>query len=270
MFLRIVCVQYKDKLYVSEQGIPTGVSCGTTLANLALLHRELQFTRMLSFDCILYRRYIDDMIALFVHLDFVQAHAMITTFTENAFPGMKINFQFSTVGLPFLDVFVDVGLRTNLYRKPFIRKYLPYHSAHPRHIMRGWIKAELIRFKRICDSRERYVFHRKQCFLNLSSYHGYPMSFLDSIRAPWKIRATVRYFTKQTRAEKKQDMDDVLIVHGTYIPTKNKVPKLIFRSGEQQCVQDVIQESLPLLPEKVHFKKIIVAWSLPSFKFSQI
>jgi hypothetical protein len=70
-------------------------------------------------------------------------------------------------------------LSTRLFKKPMNRHlYIPWSSAHPPHVKRGFVKAELTRLAIVCSEIEYFVDARNNFYGNLRR-RGYPPQTLE-------------------------------------------------------------------------------------------
>jgi len=91
-------------------------------------------------------------------------------------PGLVLDWVTSQE-LPFLDVFVHFHGQSICVRPHAKRlnhyQFLPWSSAHPRHVKKGTIKAELLRAAH-SSAKESYSLERREAFRKILSIRGYP------------------------------------------------------------------------------------------------
>ena len=122
-----------------------------------------------------FRRFIDDMIALFVG-DKNQAEEFVKKLNSLE-PGITFTFEWSDKNINFLDVrleVVDGKVKTNLFIKPTNPQlYLHYHSNHPSHVFTAIPYGQAIRIRTICSEPEFVGPHLENLKMKLLN-RGYP------------------------------------------------------------------------------------------------
>jgi hypothetical protein len=166
----------------------------------------------------LYNRYIDDILCLFYG-----SEANLIEFQKNVKLGsLTIKWDCSKEKNEFLDIEVlkrrnhlqPTRLVTRLFRKPMNRfLYIPWSSAHPLHVKKAFVKAELTRFAMINSEVEYFADARKQFYGNLRR-RGYPSQVLDN----WFTQ--VRYSERQIILSPPKEKPDLapLMLAGQYNP----------------------------------------------------
>lgn len=176
--------QFDETIYRQKEGIAMGTNAAVQLANLYLA--KLLDPHIRSYPSVsTYARYIDDIFLLFDGNE--QELGDLEAFANTLIPGIKLTMAYSAKSIPFLDVLITLdnfgALHTSLYRKPMNRfLYIPYHTCHPQATLRGYIYGELLRFKRICSTKDAFseaALHFYGCLLT----RNYPRSFLTPIFA---------------------------------------------------------------------------------------
>jgi hypothetical protein len=135
---------------------------------------------------------------------------------------LTIKWDCSKVRNEFLDIEIlkrrnhlqPVHLVTRLFRKPMNRfLYIPWSSAHPLHVKKAFVKAELTRFAMINSEAAYFADARVQFYGNLRK-RGYPPQELDA----WFNQ--VHYSERQiilSPTEEKPDLAPLMLA-GQYNP----------------------------------------------------
>ena len=155
---------------------------------------------------ILYKRFIDDIFALFASL--AEAQAFITQLNA-VHPSFKITAIYDSTSVNFMDLVIYKGshfpfsclLDTKVYTKPnnpFL--YLPFNSAHPLAVKKGFIKGRLISLVRSSSTFEAYLQERLKLVQRLTS-RAYPFSFLQPILASVTYAQREKYLESKSRHE---------------------------------------------------------------------
>jgi hypothetical protein len=177
------------ELYHQTQGVAMGTSCAPLLANLVVAKQERskivhQGGVPRDRRVLLYLRYMDDILAL-VYGD----EKDVTDVSNNSLKldGFNVTWSYSKTRTVFLDLEIlevpsiyGLQLHTRVYRKPMNRfLYIPWSSAHPDTVKKGFVKAELTRFVTNC-SLERYYVETASFFRYCLRRRGYPKETLDN------------------------------------------------------------------------------------------
>ncbi len=168
---RTVYFRFQNSLYSQVCGIAMGLPCGPALANLYMCHWEE--THKVASGFLFYQRYLDDVFAV----DFTADHTSLVQA-----PGLVLDWVCSTE-VSFLDVFVhfhgqDICVMPHTKRLNHYQ-YLPWSSAHPFHVKKGMVTAELRRAS-YTSAKEQYFVDRSRDLFDLLRLRGYPSSVLSS------------------------------------------------------------------------------------------
>jgi hypothetical protein len=173
---------YNGQLFHQINGLAMGTACAPVVANLYAAFYEHKARVVHQDGVLLYVRYIDDILCLFQGTE-----AQVTAFASGLSIGpLRITWSRSLYRKEFLDIELvrlpHMGLRavhTRLYRKQMNRHlYIPWSSAHPLHVKKGFVKAELTRFTMLCSTFEYFADARKEFYGNLRR-RGYPPQTLN-------------------------------------------------------------------------------------------
>ncbi len=171
--------QFADNVYQQTEGIAMGTNCACTLANLYLAHK-LDVHLQRHPQVLAYGRYIDDIILVWNSTQ--TALSAFTAWASTLVPGIELTGSSSSTNIAFLDVSFSIrgqAITYSPYAKPLNKYlYLPFHSSHPRAMLRGWLKGEAIRLLRHSPSPGIFSLEIKLFKARLAA-RGYPKAFID-------------------------------------------------------------------------------------------
>lgn len=208
---------FQDQTWKQLGGLAMGTSCAPVLANIYAASFERHKIVGLS-GVSLYNRYIDDILCIFIG-----SLERLTAFQKKVKLGsLVVKWDCSKLKNEFLDIEIlriqnrmEPGhLATRLFRKPMNRfLYIPWSSAHPLHVKKAFVKAELIRFAIVSSEVGYFAEARKQFYGNLRR-RGYPPQILDA----WFTQ--VCYSQRQVLLAPKKEKEEQapLMLAGQYNP----------------------------------------------------
>jgi len=173
---------YRGQTFRQVKGLAMGTSCAPVLANIYAAYFERKARVVHREGVLLYVRYIDDILCLFQGTK-EEAVAFTQKFRLGS---LEVRWDASPLRKEFLDIELirgsqPLGLRachTRLFRKEMNRfLYIPWSSAHPSHVKKGFVKAELTRFAIICSTPVFFAEARQEFYGNLRR-RGYPAKTL--------------------------------------------------------------------------------------------
>lgn len=174
---------YQGQTFRQIKGLAMGTSCAPVLANIYAAYFERKARIVHQEGVLLYVRYIDDILCLFQGTKKAAAR-----FAEVFRLGhLEVRWSVSSLRNEFLDIELirgnqQLGLRvceTRLFRKELNKHlYIPWSSAHPLHVKKGFVKAELTRLAIISSKNEFFAEARKEFYGNLRR-RGYPPQALN-------------------------------------------------------------------------------------------
>jgi len=208
---------FQDQIWKQQGGLAMGTSCAPVLANIYAASFE-RHKIIGSPGALLYNRFIDDILCIFKgNLE------RLTAFQKKVKLGsLVVKWDCSKLKNEFLDIEIlriqnrlqPSHLATRLFRKPMNRfLYIPWSSAHPLHVKKAFVKAELIRFTIVSSQVEYFADARRQFYGNLRR-RGYPPQMLDA----WFTQ--VYYSQRQIFLAPRKDAEDQapLMLTGQYNP----------------------------------------------------
>lgn len=172
---------YRGQCFHQIKGLAMGTACAPTVANIYAAFYEHKAKVVHQDGVLLYKRYIDDILCLFQG-----TKEEVATFVQGFSLGtLEVTWSISSLRNEFLDIELlrrtssSRVVDTRLFRKQMNRHlYIPWSSAHPLHVKKGFVKAELTRLAIICSKNEYFVEARQEFYGNLRR-RGYPPQSLD-------------------------------------------------------------------------------------------
>jgi len=173
---------YRGQTFRQMKGLAMGTSCAPVLANIYAAYFERKAKVVHREGVLLYVRYIDDILCLFQGSK-EEVGSFVSEFRLGT---LEVRWSISSKRNEFLDIELMRGMQlgghlcqTRLYRKEMNRHlYIPWSSAHPLHVKKGFVKAELSRFAILC-SQPRYFADARQEFYGNLRRRGYPAKTLN-------------------------------------------------------------------------------------------
>ena len=158
-----------------------GTPFAVTIANAFMYYHEKDIVEQYSSYLTLYRRFIDDIFAIWVGpkdtlLEFLDA-------LHNKTERIKLTYCISDSSISFLDLFLYRDASSNVLQFSTFQKpqnkyfYIPYESFHPSSNKRAFIKGELMRYARASSSFKSFSETREK-FWKRQRVRGYPFRFL--------------------------------------------------------------------------------------------
>jgi len=192
-----LCIEYNyfnygGNSYFQLDGIPMGINFAVAFANLAMFvliesdKRLLKFKNQIKY----WGRYLDDCNGIWKG---DRASFEVFFKTINSI-NPKIKFTCGEFGRKciFLDLEASINsentISFKLFQKPLNKYlYIPFSSSHPTATKKGWIKGELIRFRRNNSTYEDFLKSSHWFYLRLRR-RGYPDWFLHNIFLNFKYQ----------------------------------------------------------------------------------
>jgi hypothetical protein len=175
--------RFQDQVWKQLEGLAMGTACAPCLANIYAGFYERQLRIPMYKGVRTYMRYIDDIALIFEGTE----EELMDFLSKVKLGTLTINWSFSQVKKEFLDIEI-MNLRlptgsviaTRLFKKPMNKHlYIPWSSAHPLHVKKAFVKAELIRFT-IVSSRVEYFAEACRSFYGNLRRRGYPPQTLEN------------------------------------------------------------------------------------------
>jgi hypothetical protein len=136
-----------NKIYQQIHGTAMGTPLAVVYANLVLTRWEY---KIFDLDILLYKRYIDDIFTICHKKD----TDVIISILNSQCPTIQLDLSSISKGIQgtFLDLdikldYADHKISHKLYQKSINRyMFLPQTTAHPKHMLENFVKAEVRRF----------------------------------------------------------------------------------------------------------------------------
>ncbi|KAL2094171.1 hypothetical protein ACEWY4_011483 [Coilia grayii] len=225
--------EFNGKFYLQTCGCAMGRKYSPSYADIYLARWEEQAFRQCEKTPLIYKRYLDDLFGIWTHSEEDFNHFIQILNSQH--PKIKLKQNLQPICVEFLDTVVfqistpegASKLATRVYFKDTDRHALLHRrSFHPRHTFRGLIKAQLIRFHRICTYK-KHVDEATAILFEALYPRGYSKRFLRTIK------------------------DDVALTFARD-PSEYRVRRDV---GQSQIIPLVITYATDIM----HFKKRIVA-----------
>ena len=180
--------EFYDKFYLQICGCAMGRKYSPSYADIYLARWEEKAFSMCQKTPLVYKRYLDDLFGVWTHSE-EDFNAFINVL-NNQHPKIKLKQNLQPSQVEFLDTVVfqiptpegASKLATRVFFKETDRHALLHkQSFHPRHTFKGLIKAQLIRFHRICTFK-KHVEEATKTLFNALYPRGYSKRFLRTIK----------------------------------------------------------------------------------------
>jgi len=236
---------YRGQTFRQMSGLAMGTSCAPVLANIYAAYFERKARVVHRNGVLLYVRYIDDILCLFQGTK----EEAVAFAQEFRLGNLEVRWDVSFLRKEFLDIELIRGnqqldlrvCHTRLFRKEMNRfLYIPWSSAHPLHVKKGFVKAELSRFAIICSKPEYFAEARQEFYGNLRR-RGYPAKTLIEWfqQVQYDSRAAILLPKKQ------DEKFSPLMLSGHYNPVWDYVDvKEVLNAARQFWVKEELPSSL--------------------------
>jgi hypothetical protein len=177
-------IEFENEIFQQENGAAMGSPMIPPYANIFMymLERNTVNKHSESGFLLLYKRFIDD-ILVFTKDDGPLLKNLIDDL-NNINPKIKLTWTNKSTNCNFLDINLFCSennvVHSNVYQKPLnMYAYLPFHSYHTPGQKKGFIKAEALRYSRICSRKNDFL--KMITLLNIRLLRrGYPLKFIES------------------------------------------------------------------------------------------
>src|SRR5205807_4471993 len=176
-------ISFEKRIFQQKDGAAMGSPMIPPYANIYMfmLERDTVHKYMELGILKLYRRYIDDILVIVQNKD-NQSFLSLQRDLNNIHSKIKLTWTEQSQKCNFLDLTIWINpqnhIHTNVYQKPLnIYAYLPFHSYHTDSQKHGFIKAEALRYARICSQRKDFDNIIELLKIRLQR-RGYPLKFI--------------------------------------------------------------------------------------------
>jgi hypothetical protein len=174
---------FQEDIWKQLNGLAMGTSCAPVLANIYAAFFERRCHATTSSGVLMYVRYIDDILCIFQGTK----NELMDYLASIRLGPLTINWSYSATKKEFLDLEImriqgptGPRLGSRLFKKTMNRHlYIPWSSAHPLHVKKAFVKAELIRFAIVSSEVGYFAEARSQFYGNLRR-RGYPPQALEN------------------------------------------------------------------------------------------
>lgn len=175
--------QFDNKFYLQIKGTAMGKKFAPAYANIFMAEWETSALAGCEKKPLHYFRYLDDIWGVWHHTQEEFGEFLSALNRHN--PSIKLKSTINSGSVDFLDTTTFKGehfqATNNLDVKVFFKEtdshaLLHKSSFHPRHIFKGLLKSQLLRFHRICTHRGDFLEATRTLFRALST-RGYSRSF---------------------------------------------------------------------------------------------
>ena len=148
--------EFNDQYYIQTSGTAMGTRMAPALANIFMSHFEQHHLKQAPMQPLLWKRYIDDILAIFVCTD--KELRNFHEWLNSLHPTIKFTMETNDKGITFLDTFISI--QDNRFRiRPHTKKtdtkqYIHPRSCHPPHTIKAIPYSQALRIKRICTDKE--------------------------------------------------------------------------------------------------------------------
>jgi hypothetical protein len=235
---------FQEQVWKQIGGLAMGTSCAPVLANIYAAFYE-RHKIVNAKGVLLYVRYIDDILCIFKGTE----KARMAFQQKCKLGSLTITWDCSETENEFLDLEIlriqnQLGsfLVTRLFRKPMNKfLYIPWSSAHPLHVKKAFVKAELTRFVMVSSEVGYFAESRRQFYGNLRR-RGYPPQILEN----WFTQ--VDYSQRRIILDNLVQEDDIapLMLTGQYNPVWEyiNVNEIIMKARRAWNLEKELPETL--------------------------
>ncbi len=211
--------QFGGLTFKQKNGTAMGTPPAPPYATIYYGKYEAEILETHKNSLLLYRRFIDDVLGIFLLSDDpsdTQARWETLQNDMNKSPGLSWEFSELTDRLDFMDLNLHLTngkITTSLYEKPMnLHLYIPPHSAHPPGLMPGIVFGSIFRIYTLCSNDQDRRLRTKIFFQRLLS-RGYKADKIRSLFAKAITRGQ-----NYTGPEKKSMPHSRVILHLQYHP----------------------------------------------------
>jgi hypothetical protein len=151
---------FDGKFYKQIKGLAMGTPLAPPIANIFMAFLEKRtFLSRRGLCPVIYVRFLDDIFVLQILKNI--PYDVLRKALCNMHPSIKLTFQSSLIEIAMLDLVIYRAgdrLLHRVHQKALNRYlYISPRSCHPPHVMRGFIRTELIRYARNCSERLHFL-----------------------------------------------------------------------------------------------------------------
>ena len=176
--------QFNGECFLQVKGTAMGKKFAPAYANIFMADWEEKALEKCSRKPLIYLRYLDDIWGIWTYSRDLFQEFVNTLNAQNS--SIQLTAVLHTEKIDFLDTTVFKGKefkRTGIldvkvfFKETDTHALLHFNSHHPKHTFAGIVKSQLLRFNRICTTKEHFFAATKTLFAALLK-RGYYRSFL--------------------------------------------------------------------------------------------
>ena len=155
--LKSTVFQFNGKYYKQIQGTPMGSSVSVALAEATMQHVEKEIFKNDTFNILVWKRYVDDVIAVIPR----EKENDVVTYINSINPHIQFTSEpEQNSKIPYLDLLIERNrngsLNFSVYRKPtHTNRYLDYHSNHAKHQKLSVVRSLKDRANNLCSDEKK-------------------------------------------------------------------------------------------------------------------
>jgi len=206
-------IEFADSFWLQIKGTAMGCPAAVVFAQIFMFAVESSVIARIK--PLLYKRFIDDVFAICRSRS--EAENLITCLNQ-VNPNIHLTFQISDSSVDFMDLTIFKGpqftstskLDTRLFVKKLNRfLYLPFTSAHPLPVKKGFIRGELIRIIRASSSFKLYLEDRAKFIAHLR-VRGYPFRLIKEVCQSVAYKQRHQWLQERKSGKKKNQIPLIL------------------------------------------------------------
>lgn len=179
--------EFNNEYFLQICGTAMGKKYAPSLANIYLLEFDYNAIKNSFILPDSYFRFLDDIFFIWTGTEgqLLEYNEYLNTLV----PGITINLEYHTQQVNFLDITIyknnNINEKTELLTKVFFKstdshQLLHTNSFHPKHVCRGILKSQFIRFKRLSSSFSEYS-NTSNILIQHLKHRGYTYSYMNNL-----------------------------------------------------------------------------------------
>lgn len=256
---------FNEKFYLQIKGTAMGKRFAPAYANIFMANWEQEAILKCKNKPFCYFRYLDDILGIWTGS--MEEFQEFFNILNSHDPSIKLKLEIKKKSIQFLDTTIFKGpqflvtgeLDIKVFFKPTdTHSLLHKNSFHPSHTFRGIVKAQLMRFYRICTRREDFLEAVKTLFKALSK-RGYTRTFL-------------RFCFKNFQNKKDKNLAKKIPLITTFSSTSTKLNRVWKTNfGKILKPKKIVQNSIPISAYRRNrnLKDWLVCAKLPSLNWKK-
>ena len=264
--------QFGDTFWHQKTGAAMGTPPACNYANLFFACHEYKTVPKFKSNLLLYKRYIDDIIGIWIPTDTVENDNIRWEEFKSAitgFHGLEWIFSDRVQTVDYLDLTIsiaDTKIHTTLYEKELnLYLYIPQHSAHPPGVLTGLVLGNCHRIHTLCSSPAD-VQQLLQRFFDRLLRRGYSSSLLLPLFRRADELATTSLSVKPTELTDEERLKNQIFLHMEYHPNSIR-PSELQNFWKQNILAPPSDAHLSTIENKhghpIELQQMTIAYSRP-------